>query len=265
MNQNPAMSTTDKFELHYRQQLSALVDGELSADESRFLLRRLAHDEELAGCHERWQLCGDVLRGAASAPAPLDFAARVRSAIAAEPAPQAQRLPPRSRRLPCSWHASACPTLLRLLLRPPSMPPLRSFRLPRRPRRCLWHPRRRPHRRRGRRIRWPRLLLPCLPLCWPLLAAARQPAISKSHATPPRVSNRRRPAWSLRQHRHPRGPYLRLRRRRPTRSRIRIPRCRHVRGRARPCPGLAKARSMPVSARADPARRSIRSSPRHRQ
>ncbi|XUP36181.1 sigma-E factor negative regulatory protein (plasmid) [Xanthomonas axonopodis pv. vasculorum] len=90
MNQNPAMSTTDKFELHYRQQLSALVDGELSADESRFLLRRLAHDEELAGCHERWQLCGDVLRGAASAPAPLDFAARVRSAIAAEPAPQAQ-------------------------------------------------------------------------------------------------------------------------------------------------------------------------------
>ncbi|ASK96087.1 hypothetical protein KWH01_13845 [Xanthomonas campestris pv. merremiae] len=90
MNHNPAMSTTDKFELHYRQQLSALVDGELSADESRFLLRRLAHDEELAGCHERWQLCGDVLRGAASAPAPLDFAARVRSAIAEEPAPQAQ-------------------------------------------------------------------------------------------------------------------------------------------------------------------------------
>ncbi|WP_184629772.1 RseA family anti-sigma factor [Xanthomonas arboricola] len=90
MSHNPAMSTTDKFELHYRQQLSALVDGELSADESRFLLRRLAHDEELAGCHERWQLCGDVLRGAASAPAPLDFAARVRSAIADEPVPQAQ-------------------------------------------------------------------------------------------------------------------------------------------------------------------------------
>ncbi|KTF38764.1 sigma-E factor negative regulatory protein [Xanthomonas vesicatoria] len=93
MSDNPAMSTTDKFERHYRQQLSALVDGELSADESRFLLRRLAHDEELAGCHERWQLCGDVLRGAASAPAPLDFAARVRSAIADEPAPQAQPAP----------------------------------------------------------------------------------------------------------------------------------------------------------------------------
>lgn len=90
MSHNTDMSTTDKFELHYRQQLSALVDGELSADASRFLLRRLAHDEELAGCHERWQLCGDVLRGAASAPAPLDFAARVRSAIAEEPAPRAQ-------------------------------------------------------------------------------------------------------------------------------------------------------------------------------
>ncbi|WP_349810652.1 RseA family anti-sigma factor [Xanthomonas dyei] len=93
MSDNPAMSTTDKFERHYRQQLSALVDGELNADESRFLLRRLAHDEELAGCHERWQLCGDVLRGAASAPAPLDFAARVRNAIADEPAPQAQPAP----------------------------------------------------------------------------------------------------------------------------------------------------------------------------
>lgn len=90
MSHTPVMSTTDKFELHYRQQLSALVDGELNADESRFLLRRLAHDDELAGCHERWQLCGDVLRGAASAPAPLDFAARVRTAIADEPAPQAQ-------------------------------------------------------------------------------------------------------------------------------------------------------------------------------
>ncbi|CEM59049.1 sigma-E factor negative regulatory protein [Xanthomonas campestris] len=89
MTNNPDMSTTDKFERHYRQQLSALVDGELSAEESRFLLRRLAHDEELAGCQERWQLCGDVLRGVASAPAPLDFAAKVRAAVAEEPAPAA--------------------------------------------------------------------------------------------------------------------------------------------------------------------------------
>ena len=65
----PISPNSDKFEIHYRQQLSALIDGELPADEARFLLRRLQHDDELSGCHERWQLCGDVLRGMASAPA----------------------------------------------------------------------------------------------------------------------------------------------------------------------------------------------------
>lgn len=84
MNRDPSM-TQDKFELHYRQQLSALIDGELAADETRFLLRRLEHDSELSGCQERWQLAGDVLRGAACAPAPIEFAARVREALAAEP------------------------------------------------------------------------------------------------------------------------------------------------------------------------------------
>lgn len=88
MSHNPAM-TNDKFEIHYRQQLSALIDGELAADETRFLLRRLEHDEELSGCHERWQMLGDVLRGAACAPAPSEFAARVRDALAAEPRPVA--------------------------------------------------------------------------------------------------------------------------------------------------------------------------------
>lgn len=90
MNQSPSQNT-DKIEVHYRQQLSALIDGELPADEARFLLRRLQHDEALAGCQERWQLCGDVLRGLATAPAPLDFAARVQRAVAAEavPAPPA--------------------------------------------------------------------------------------------------------------------------------------------------------------------------------
>ena len=89
--------SSDKFEVHYRQQLSALIDGELPADEARFLLRRLQHDDELSGCHERWQLCGDVLRGMATAPAPTDFAARVHLAVAAEPAPQAQPAPGRAR------------------------------------------------------------------------------------------------------------------------------------------------------------------------
>lgn len=76
--------TPDKLELHYRQQLSCLVDGELAADEARFMLRRIEHDGELASCQERWQMLGDVLRGKAVAPAPLDFSARVQAAIAAD-------------------------------------------------------------------------------------------------------------------------------------------------------------------------------------
>lgn len=83
----------DKIDTHNRQQLSALIDGALSPDEARFMLRRLEHDEALAGCHERWQLLGDVLRGQACAPAPMDFAARVRGAVAAEPAPLAPVAP----------------------------------------------------------------------------------------------------------------------------------------------------------------------------
>lgn len=74
----------DKFHAHYRQQLSALVDGELAPDEARFMLRRIEHDDELSGCQERWQLLGDALRGQACAPAPADFSLRVRQAIAAD-------------------------------------------------------------------------------------------------------------------------------------------------------------------------------------
>ncbi len=82
-----AVDAADKFELHYRQQLSALVDGELPTDEARFLLRRLQHDGELSGCQERWQLLGDVLRGQACAPAPAGFELKVREAIAADARP----------------------------------------------------------------------------------------------------------------------------------------------------------------------------------
>lgn len=85
-DRNPvsAGAAPDKFELHYRQQLSALVDGELAADEARFMLRRLEHDSELSACQERWQVLGDVMRGQACAPAPLDFSARVRQAVDAD-------------------------------------------------------------------------------------------------------------------------------------------------------------------------------------
>lgn len=72
----------DKLYAHYCRQLSAMMDSELSPDEAKFMLRRLEHDTALAGCWERWQICGDVLRGRHHALLPADFAHRVALAIA---------------------------------------------------------------------------------------------------------------------------------------------------------------------------------------
>lgn len=72
---------------HTRVQLSALVDGELAPDEAAFLMRRLRHDEELAGCWERWQLAGELLRGRGGARLPDGFGAGVMAAVAQEAAP----------------------------------------------------------------------------------------------------------------------------------------------------------------------------------
>ena len=49
MTASPDSIATDKLDTHYRQQLSALMDGGLAADEARFLMRRLQHDRELTG------------------------------------------------------------------------------------------------------------------------------------------------------------------------------------------------------------------------
>jgi len=88
---DPLQITPDPATLHafHRQQLSAMLDGELSPDEAKFMLRRLEHDSELAQCWERWQICGEVLRGRADDVLPVDFAARVAVAIQA-PLPRAQ-------------------------------------------------------------------------------------------------------------------------------------------------------------------------------
>ncbi|MCI4567440.1 sigma-E factor negative regulatory protein [Lysobacter sp. CFH 32150] len=75
---------SEKIEQHHRQQLSALMDGELAPDQARFLLRRLQHDHELGECWERWQVVGDVLRGHDNAMLPAGFAARVSAAIVAD-------------------------------------------------------------------------------------------------------------------------------------------------------------------------------------
>jgi sigma-E factor negative regulatory protein RseA len=75
-----------------REDLSALMDGELSAEPTRFLLRRLDHDPELGATWSRWHLIRACL---ASDPARLptprlgnDFASRVSAAVQAEAAPR---------------------------------------------------------------------------------------------------------------------------------------------------------------------------------
>ncbi|MGH8027732.1 MAG: sigma-E factor negative regulatory protein [Pseudoxanthomonas sp.] len=100
--------TTDKIDNHYFQQLSALMDGDLPPDQARFLLRRMQHDTELTGCWERWQLCGDALRGQSQAPAPAGFADRIAAAIAAEPlSSAANTASPRARSNLAKWGGGA--------------------------------------------------------------------------------------------------------------------------------------------------------------
>lgn len=78
---------TDRYcigltQLSSREQLSALMDGMLPEDQTRFLLRRLQHDAELAGSWERWRIASDVMRGLAPARhLPADFALRVAAAL----------------------------------------------------------------------------------------------------------------------------------------------------------------------------------------
>lgn len=76
------MDATDLTQLSSREQLSALMDGALPADETRFLLRRLQHDDSLAECWERWRLSAEVMRGLAPTQRlPSDFASRVAASL----------------------------------------------------------------------------------------------------------------------------------------------------------------------------------------
>lgn len=82
MNTDTDRHCIDLTQLSSREQLSALMDGALPEDQTRFLLRRLQHDAELAGSWERWRLASDVMRGLAPArQLPGDFAARVSAAL----------------------------------------------------------------------------------------------------------------------------------------------------------------------------------------
>jgi sigma-E factor negative regulatory protein RseA len=69
-----------------REILSAGMDGELSREEIRFLLRRLEADPVLADTWSRFHVARDGLRREGAPLASVDFASRVLAAIEAEPA-----------------------------------------------------------------------------------------------------------------------------------------------------------------------------------
>lgn len=69
-----------------REILSAGMDGELSREEIRFLLRRLEADPVLADTWARFHVGRDGLRGEFTPLASSDFASRVMAVIEAEPA-----------------------------------------------------------------------------------------------------------------------------------------------------------------------------------
>jgi negative regulator of sigma E activity len=77
-----------------REYLSALMDGELAAEPTRFLLRRLDHDPELGATWSRWHLiraclASDSARMSAQQ-TDNDFAAHVAAVLQTEPTPQAR-------------------------------------------------------------------------------------------------------------------------------------------------------------------------------
>ena len=75
-------------QLSSREQLSALMDGMLPEDQTRFLLRRLRHDTALAACWERWRIASDIMRGMTpERHLPADFALRVAAALQAPTQP----------------------------------------------------------------------------------------------------------------------------------------------------------------------------------
>lgn len=70
----------------FRENLSAGIDGELSEEQLRFLLRRLDHDASLQGAWSRYHVVGDSLRREFPAVASAGFTARVMLAIEQEAA-----------------------------------------------------------------------------------------------------------------------------------------------------------------------------------
>lgn len=79
-------------------QLSAMVDNELEQREIDLALRRLGRDRDAQARWERYYLISDAMQGHLPAALDINFAARIRQAIEAEPQPL-----PATRPLP-AWY-----------------------------------------------------------------------------------------------------------------------------------------------------------------
>lgn len=76
-----------------KEQLSALMDGELPADQARFLHRRLDSDAELRADWARWHLAREALQGRATLGLDASFVERVASTLRDEPSPRSGWVP----------------------------------------------------------------------------------------------------------------------------------------------------------------------------
>jgi hypothetical protein len=110
------------------QDLSALLDGELAPERSRFLLQRLGRDDEMRQRWARWQLMSTCLKGQPVQPLPADFAERVLAGLDVDSPLQSRpiRLRSSSTRRSLRWIGgiaiAASVGLAALLLRPTAPP-----------------------------------------------------------------------------------------------------------------------------------------------
>lgn len=74
-----------------REHLSCLMDGEISRETGRFLVRRLGADEELCATWARYHLVRDCLRDQEAGLAGTELSGRIRLAIEQESVPAAPR------------------------------------------------------------------------------------------------------------------------------------------------------------------------------
>lgn len=72
---------------HIREQLSALMDGELPRDETKFLLRRIEHDRGLVQRWSNYHVLRQALRRQELAIVPVDFSEAILARIESDAAP----------------------------------------------------------------------------------------------------------------------------------------------------------------------------------